>query len=71
MARSERVSKRSQDFQDNAFVSASLFRMIVPGRFYRFGILAETSVVCVTFSGYAVAAANFIFDFPVAFFDFV
>ena len=42
-----------------------------PGRFYRFGILAETSVVCVTFSGYAVAASNFIFDFPVAFFDFV
>lgn len=61
----------SQDFEDNAFVSASLFRMVVPGRFYRFGILAETSVVCVTYSGYAVAASNFIFDFPVAFFDFV
>jgi hypothetical protein len=61
----------TQDLQDGQFVSANLFRMIVPGRFYRFGILAESSVSCVTYSGYAQASVNFMFDFPIAFFNFV
>jgi hypothetical protein len=58
--------------QNSAPLTASIFRTVIPGLFYRCGISAELSTISYSaFTGYALSGSNFTFDFPVAFFSFV